>query len=145
MTMPLGDAITTFVIPGRPVGKQRPAGSSHRYIPAKTSDWERQVGHLAKMNMTTSTITPQAIGVSIDIRLSPPKAWKKSERMNALAGNVAPCATPDIDNVLKSILDGLSKIAFVDDRQVSMIVMTRRYALRNETEVGVFPIVQRSP
>ena len=37
---------------------------------------------------------------------------------------------PDLDNVVKAVADGLNKIAWVDDRQVSRIIAERRQVAR---------------
>ena len=39
-----------------------------------------------------------------------------------------PTKTPDIDNLLKTVLDGLNGVAFRDDAQVCEVVASKRYA-----------------
>ena len=132
------NSIVSFIVPGKPVGKQRPAGQSHRYAGPKSAEWERYVALLARRAKKSDLVTPQAVGITIDIRVSIPKSWKARERANALAGHVYPVITPDTSNVLKSVEDALNKICYQDDRQISMTVITRKYALRDETSIGVF-------
>lgn len=39
---------------------------------------------------------------------------------------------PDIDNIIKAVLDGLNGVAFKDDKQVTSIKATKFYCSYNE-------------
>lgn len=131
------EIITWFEVPGKPVGKERAAGTSKRHTPEKTRVWEREIAWRAKQARRSNIIYPKAVGVIIQIVIKPAEYWKKEEKDNACAGRVKPVARPDIDNVGKAILDGLNKIAFADDQQVSQLTITRAYGRSEKTIVIV--------
>ena len=62
-----------------------------------------------------------------------------------------PTKKPDLDNVLKAVLDGLNGIAFVDDSQVVNVCMAKHYDLTPRVAVTVracrcfYPYEERKP
>lgn len=92
-----------FEIPGRPVPKQRPRFGKHGnvYTPKETRDYEALVEVIAKQHFQA----PFAGKVAVRIEVS---------------GNGG-----DLDNVAKSILDGLTGVAFKDDKQVCYLQVWR--------------------
>lgn len=54
--------------------------------------------------------------------------------------------TPDIDNLIKAILDGLNKVAWNDDKQVTKVTAERGYAENKNyecVEIGISEIAQK--
>jgi Holliday junction resolvase RusA-like endonuclease len=93
---------TSLTIPGEPVAKERPRRGAHGnfYTPRSTQAYEEIVGMYALQ-------LPRYEGpVSLNlIFFCSPRPWQKM---------------PDLDNLIKSILDGLQKgRAIVDDVQVA--------------------------
>jgi len=116
-----------FKIPGVPVGKARPrmSRSGHVYTPQKTKDAEALVQFYAQTHCppVTGPVTLRMVfGMPI------PKSYTKKQRTSIDAGILHPCKTPDIDNLIKLILDGLNGIAYVDDKQVIEISAVKYYA-----------------
>jgi len=75
--------------------------------------------------------------------LGPVRVWARFRLQRPLshwgrAGNLLPSAprvpdvTPDIDKLARALLDALTGVVFVDDRQVSTLVVHKRYAAREE-------------
>lgn len=52
-----------------------------------------------------------------------------------LEGNIRPIKKPDIDNILKSVFDGLNGIAFKDDTQIIRIQTEKFYS--NEPRIDI--------
>ena len=92
-----------FFIPGPPVGKERPRlGKFGVYTPAKTQTYEAQIALLANVARNQAQIfAPLQNEVQIDLQIH--CASKKA---------------PDIDNIIKSILDGMNNVIYLDDSQV---------------------------
>ena len=44
---------------------------------------------------------------------------------------------PDIDNLVKIVLDGLNGVAFMDDKQVIELYAIKRYSIEPRTEIMV--------
>lgn len=105
-----------IIIPGRPVPKQRPrfTRTGHIYTPQETRDYEDFVGWKAKEVIKE----PLAGNVALYIKVY-------------VKGNVF----PDLDNIAKSILDGMNKVAYHDDKQVACLVIQRIKGQEEKVEV----------
>ena len=73
----------------------------------------------------------------IKIYITPPKATSKKKLQQMLEGKIRPTKKPDIDNVLKSLFDGLNKVAYNDDTQIISVLCEKYYG---ETEKLVVDI-----
>lgn len=92
----------------RPVPKQRPRLSKFTvYTPKKTADYEKLIAYEWKKKYK-NLILKGAVKLDLVFVFKKAKSCKKTLHTQR----------PDIDNLLKSILDGLNKVAFVDDCQV---------------------------
>jgi Holliday junction resolvase RusA-like endonuclease len=114
-----------IVVEGQPKSKGRPRFARGRaYTPASTLQYERLVAAAAREVIAQ----PIAVNVQVDIiavyRI--PKSWPKGQQAQAQRGDIMP-TRPDIDNVIKIILDGLNGAAYVDDEQVHMISAEKTY------------------
>lgn len=93
-----------IVIPGRPVPKGRPRFNRHTgavYTPKKTIEYENLVWFTAK------DVIKEPLKGSVEVEI---KIFTTSKNM-------------DIDNIAKSILDGLNGAAYKDDRQVKKLTI----------------------
>ena len=110
--------MTRFEIPGRPVPKQRPrVVNGHAFTPEKTKDYERLV-RLSYLN-AGGQLHEGAVSVTIAVWYDMPKSWPKTKKVNTKG--LPHISKPDLDNVIKSVLDGLNGTAWEDDAQVSKI------------------------
>ena len=55
-----------------------------------------------------------------------PKSYSKQKRQDCAEGFIRP-SRADIDNYIKSVLDGLNKVAYADDRYIYKIEAEKRY------------------
>lgn len=110
----------SFIVPGPPVGKQRPRKSQygHFYTPAKTKAYEKQIAAFAQ----EVGITPVLTICHLDVK------WRRNldgdeELEIVLVQTDDPLPklgrSPDGDNVLKCVGDALNGIGYKDDKQVS--------------------------
>lgn len=68
---------------------------------------------------------------------------KARPRFSSRSGTVYTPGKPDIDNILKVVLDGLNGIAYEDDKQVTMTQCKKVYADTTRPaglQVHVFPM-----
>lgn len=56
--------------------------------------------------------------VRIDVMMSIPPSYTKKWHTECISGIERPNKKPDIDNIAKSIMDGLNGVAYEDDKQV---------------------------
>ena len=126
----------TFVIPGPAKSKDRPRinrNTGRVYTPGATSKYEKLVKESYGNN---PCFEDQFISVKILFKFEVPKSYSKKKRTEALAGNLRPTKA-DIDNYIKSVLDGLNKVAFLDDRYIYSITAEKIFAEKSETIVEI--------
>ena len=121
-----------FVIPGPPVGKGRPrfstaGGKPRSYTPAVTRDYEALIAARAAEAMQGKAPLKTPIRVMIEATMSIPLSWSKAKRQAALDGDVYP-SRPDVDNIAKTVLDGMNGVVYEDDAQVMYLKVSKKYA-----------------
>jgi len=133
-----------MVIPIKVVGKERPRYSSKTksfFTPKKTKEFEADIGAYAMIHMQTNHIKAieGPVTVNIIVKIKTPSSWTKSRTEAAIQGDIMPTVTPDIDNCLKSILDGMNGITYKDDKQVIKCSIEKRYHTENIIEIEAYP------
>lgn len=109
-------AFCAFQAATKAVGKGRPRfGGGRVFTPQATVRFERLIGWEAKAVMRGKRPTPHPVAVSIVITRKRPKKTK------------LPAPAGDTDNFVKSILDGMNGIVFVDDRQAVQIAAKKQW------------------
>lgn len=129
-----------FIIPGEPVGKQRPKASFQMrriYTPEKTINYESFVKHCYYGN---PHFCERQVGVNMKVYLPIPSSTSKKKQQQMLDKIIRPCKKPDIDNVIKSVLDGLNGVAYEDDKQVVELHAEKYYDLTPRVEVKLWSI-----
>ena len=137
-----------FVVSGEPVGKGRPrftrvGGYVRAYEPKKTKTYEELVKQsFIEQNPDYKTI-PQgkSIALFVDLYYKIPKGTSKKNRELMLGNHICPTKKPDLDNVLKSICDGLNGVAWYDDSQVTTVVINKVYS--NEPKATITIVTQQ--
>lgn len=129
--------VTTVEILIDPVGKGRPrfTRDGHAYTPAKTRSFEERVG-IAYSNARGRMYTG-AVMVEAWFCMPIPASWSKKKREDAAAHRIYPMLKPDIDNLLKALLDGLNGLAYADDKQVVSVICYKQYSERGKIMVRI--------
>ncbi|NBW13846.1 MAG: RusA family crossover junction endodeoxyribonuclease [Caulobacteraceae bacterium] len=107
----------TLTIPGKPYAKARPRFSrktGRAYDPKENVKAKASIGTIALPHFPRPITGPVWLNVICVFEV--PKSWPKKRRAAALGGPHT--SKPDCDNVVKSIKDGLTRIAWADDAQV---------------------------
>lgn len=133
-----------FVVKGPPVGKGRPRvrllnGHGVAYTPKKTANYESLVAMVAGQALDGHPLK-QPVDVMVLWIVSVPRSWPKWKRELAMDGGVVPTSKPDLDNVIKSILDGMNQTMLADDSLVYSVSAERRYGEDDYVEVTVTPV-----
>ena len=125
-------------IEGRPKGKGRPRFSGHAYTPEGTREYEGKVrGAYYRKYGGKMMYQHVAVMVTIIAYYPVPKNASKETRRLMLQGDLMPVLTPDIDNIIKIILDSLNGAAYQDDKQVVAVVARKRYDITGHVSVMV--------
>ena len=68
------------------------------------------------------------VSVEIIANFEIPKSTKKQDRVLMLENKINPTKKPDIDNIVKIILDAMNEVAFKDDTQITKLSIEKKYA-----------------
>lgn len=122
-----------FTVPGQPVPKSRPKAARRgnfitMYTPSRTANYEGLVAHSAAFAMAGRDLIQGAVSVELDIRLEIPQSWSKKKQRLAIEGEIAATKKIDIDNITKSVFDGMNGVVWRDDVQVVESKQSKRYA-----------------
>ena len=123
-----------FTVPGVAVGKGRSRSVRRgnfigHYTPEKTVNYEGLVSNRAFDAMNGADLFLGAVSVSIEIRVSMPKAASEKKRTEMVMERIFPLKKPDMDNVVKSIFDAMNKVVFWDDSQVVFLNVSKLYGI----------------
>ena len=128
--------IVKFAIEGAAKAKQRPRinkKTGRVYTPNATHKYEKAVKEAYKGNYFFDN---EYISIKILFKFKIPKSYTKKQHSDALAGVLRPTKA-DIDNYIKSVLDGLNKVAYSDDRYIYKIEAEKIFADKDETIVEI--------
>jgi Holliday junction resolvase RusA-like endonuclease len=109
------------------MGKARPRFANGRvYTPATTQSYEKMIArryrecngpHFGETYLKMEVIACFPI----------PKSASKANRELMLQGKIRP-GKPDGDNLIKAIADSLNQISYDDDKQISTMIITKKYS-----------------
>jgi|JI10StandDraft_1071094.scaffolds.fasta_scaffold461604_3 Holliday junction resolvase RusA-like endonuclease len=143
-TLPVVESPVSFVVPGDPVSWMRPRANARGAFvkifnaPAH-EDYLTKVRAAAHEAMAGRAPFADAVAVTIVARFSVPPSWTKTKRKEALLGLHDHTIRLDTDNIAKIINDGMNKIVFADDCQITNLVASKRYAELASVLVRVTP------
>lgn len=125
--------VVSFVVPGKPHAKMRPwataaRGRTHVFTPKPTVAYEAAVRASAVAALAGAAPLRGAVAAHIRVRLVPPSRPSRAVRAGMLAGQIKPTKRPDLDNVVKAILDGANGVAIEDDAHIVSLSAEKIYA-----------------
>jgi Holliday junction resolvase RusA-like endonuclease len=131
-----------FTIYGEPVAKGRPRFSTRgkypvAFTPEKTKAYEFEVGMMALAAMGGSKPLEGALEAFIYVTFAVPESYSKKRLEACLSGSEKHIKKPDLDNVVKCVIDGMDKIVFDNDSQITSIHATKVYGEVAKVEVMV--------
>ena len=118
-----------FNIPGKIQAKQRPRfNGKFVYTPQNTINYENWVKACYLEKYRNEKPLEKALKVNIIAFFEIPKSVSKKKKEQMLNNEIYPTIKSDTDNIAKSILDSLNKIAYLDDKQVVDLRVRKQYA-----------------
>lgn len=120
-----------FEMIGDIVGKARPrmnTRTGRAYTPPKTKNYEYFLRQWFIRKYPNFKTIENRVKVTIIAFFDIPKSTSNKKEAEMLAGNISPTKKPDIDNIIKIVLDAMNKFAFKDDTQVTKIEVEKKYA-----------------
>lgn len=125
----------TFEVIGNPRGKERPRMTRRGivYTPKKTKDYEELIKEGYKK--TNEGKLSGEIEADIRAMYQIPKSTPKCKLQEMLKEH--PQKKPDLDNIIKAVLDALNGIAYDDDKQVTKINIEKFYSLEGKVIIKI--------
>ena len=134
--------IMRSVIPGQPVPKGRPrvttrGGKARTYTPARTRLWETLAADKFQRDwMGANKSKYHVVPADRPVSLSLEAVFERPQRLSKkkdFAGRIVHDKRPDIDNVIKAVLDSLTTAGvLIDDSRVESVTARKRYAAKGE-------------
>ena len=129
-----------FEVPGTIKGKGRPRVNSYTgmiYTPTTTKDYECLVEQYFLLKYPRFKTLEGRVGVNITATFNIPKSTKKSDREKMIQNEISPNKKPDIDNIVKIILDAMNKFAFKDDTQITKLSVEKKYGEEEKVHIEI--------
>lgn len=123
--------IYEFEMPGEIVGKARPrmnTRTGRAYTPTNTKMYEYALRQWFIREYPYFKPIETRVKVTIIAYFDIPKSTSKKKEAEMLSESISPTKKPDIDNIIKIILDAMNKFAFKDDTQVTKLEIEKKYA-----------------
>jgi len=128
----------TLTIPGEPKGKQRPRWQKlGTYTPKDTVNYESYIKELFAIKYPDFIPLDSALTVQIWAGLLMPKSTSKKKEGMMKLGIIKPTKRPDVDNILKTVMDALEKLAYKNDSQIVRVVIDKDYSERPRLEITI--------
>ena len=128
-----------FSVPGDPVPQPRPrvstrGGFARAYVPAGHAVHTYRQAIAMHAKAAGVELTDEPCEVVVDFVFARPKSHL---RKSGLAKDAPKLPRPDLDNMAKAVLDSLNGVAWVDDSQVSRLVVEKSYGTEARTTVRI--------
>ena len=109
-----------FTVAGHPQGKGRArafirAGHVAHYTPDATRRYESMIRGAAMDAMAGRPPIDVPVASCIKAIFVVPASWSQKKRAAALAGELRPGKKPDLDNIIKAVVDACNGVVFRDD------------------------------
>jgi Holliday junction resolvase RusA-like endonuclease len=132
--------IYEFEVPGKIIGKGRPRLNAYTgivYTPTKTKDYETLIEEYFLLKYPKFKSLEGRIKVNIIAYFAILKSTKKSDINGMLENNISPTKKPDIDNIVKIVLDAMNKFAFKDDTQITKLDVEKKYGIEEKIYIKI--------
>ena len=125
-----------FEVVGKIVGKSRPRLNSYTgvvYTPTNTKDYENLIRQYFLINNKGPIkILESRVRVKIVAYFKIPQSTKKALISDMVENKISPTKKPDIDNIIKIVLDALNNFIIKDDIQVCKLETEKVYTQDEE-------------
>lgn len=128
-----------FSVPGDPIGQGRPRFTRKNripYDPPKSKQYKAKVQREFQKVYRGKPFKGD-IGVAITAWFGVPKSYTVKRKLACLQGVERPHKKPDADNIEKGLLDALNGLAYLDDKQIIELQISKRYAQTGQGRVDV--------
>ena len=122
-------------VPGIPVGKGRPrfTRAGRTYTPERTREFENRIA--GAFLATDEYAFKAGTELTLDVIAEMPIPKSLPKKTQAFLEGRMHTKRPDLDNIVKAVLDGLNGLAFADDSQVGRMYAFKQYSREPKTVI----------
>lgn len=122
--------LLSFIIEGRVKAKQsfKYTRDGRKYTPRDVKEYANYIKLCFMQKFPNFKPLETPLSVEIKTFFTPPKSWSNTKKDMALAGLIKPTIKPDCDNVSKNLCDSLNGLAYIDDKQIIELKVSKSYA-----------------
>lgn len=122
---------------GRPRSFRMKNGAIGTYTPRETAAFEERIRTIAAEHKPTMPIEGP-VHLKLECYFLIPKSKRKKNKVLQPKRHIT---KPDIDNVLKAVVDSLNRLIYYDDAQICFCIVSKEYVEDAERiEVTITPI-----
>lgn len=132
--------IYEFEVIGDIKGKARPRVNTYTgtaYTPTSTKDYETLIKQYFKMKYPRYIPLEGRVAIKIIAYFDVPKNTTKKNKALIENKTLSPTKKPDIDNIVKIVLDALNKMAFRDDNQITKLEIEKVYGKEEKIYIKI--------
>jgi len=130
--------IQVFIPMDPPIAKARPRFNKGRvFTPSKTVSAEHSIAYAVNIEMIKLNIPIITGAVSINIE------FRFKKQKTKICQRPYHTVKPDIDNLIKTVLDSLNRIAYKDDSQIVEIKSNKTYI--DNDKAGIYISIEEVP
>ena len=138
--------IFTFTVDGEPTPKGRPrfamGGRYPRaYTPKNTKDAEKNIRDFylygEYVGIRPAEVIRKSLTVDLEFYFEPKTRLNEPAEKALKLGRLPHKIRPDIDNLVKLVLDALNGVAWHDDCQISSLTAIKKYAEKSKTKITI--------
>lgn len=129
-----------FEIPGKIRGKARPKVNTYTlkaYTPQPTKEYEELIKQYFTLKYPKYIPIENRVSVKIIAYFSIPKNTNKKNSTLMIENIISPTKKPDIDNIVKIVLDALNTIAYKDDNLITKLDVEKKYSKEEKVYVKI--------
>lgn len=124
-----------FLVPGKVQAQQRPRVTRYgTYYPKETVAYKKHIQECATGFLDKPI--DKYVTLVLEVFVEVPKSYSKKDRLACLNDEKRPTKS-DIDNYCKIVQDALNGIIWEDDRLVTDLIATKRYAEQGYAKITV--------
>jgi len=128
-------------VPGEPQGKQRHKWSPRgTYSPKKTVNYETYIKELFAVKYPDFVPVEGALELELIALLTIPTSTSKKRKAMMESNEIRPTKRPDVDNLVKIVMDALETLAYKNDSQIVDEATHKYFSIKPGLEIRIHEI-----
>jgi len=141
--------IIQLTVPGEPQGKQRaksarigtgPKAYIKTYTPERTVNYETYIKQLFVVKYPDFVPVEGALELELTASCTIPASTSKKRKALMESNEIRPTKRPDVDNLVKIVMDALESLAYKNDSQIVDESTHKFFSIRPGLDIKIYEI-----